>query len=422
MNKRIFCGFLAMAMAIGTYAQSSTSSPYSQYGIGVLADQTTGFNRGMNGAALGLRQGNIVNTLNPASYSAIDSLTMIFDMGISGQITHYKEGDASVNAKTANFDYAVATFRLLPNLGMSFGLLPLSNIGYNYNTKTTLNDVYGTVTETYEGSGGLHKLYLGAGWRVFKPLSLGFNASFLWGKIDRSVTTSNSSAVNSLSRSYTANITNFTLDLGLQWEQKITKTETMTIGATVGIAHKLGADAVCTISNLNSGTTTSDTIPNGYALPMTYGVGVAWNHAQKLLIDADFTLQQWGRVDYPGINANGEYVMQSGMLKDRYQWKVGADYVFNARGRNLAQRIHYRLGAGYTTPYYNINGKEGPKEISVSAGVGIPLQNSYNNRSVLNVGVQWVHNSATDMITENAFRLTIGLTFNERWFAKWRIE
>ena len=34
-------------------AQSGTNSPYSQYGLGVLSDQTSGFNRGMNGVGLG---------------------------------------------------------------------------------------------------------------------------------------------------------------------------------------------------------------------------------------------------------------------------------------------------------------------------------------------------------------------------------
>ena len=33
-------------------AQSGTNSPYSQYGLGVLSDQTSGFNRGMNGVGL----------------------------------------------------------------------------------------------------------------------------------------------------------------------------------------------------------------------------------------------------------------------------------------------------------------------------------------------------------------------------------
>ena len=98
MNKQIICTAFAVVLALSGYAQSGTNSPYSQYGIGVLSDQSQGFSRGMNGVGLAYRKGNAVNTLNPASYSAVDSLTMIFDVGLSGQITNFKEGNTKVNA------------------------------------------------------------------------------------------------------------------------------------------------------------------------------------------------------------------------------------------------------------------------------------------------------------------------------------
>ena len=84
-------------------AQSGTNSPYSQYGFGVLADQTSGFNRGMNGLGIGFRESNQVNFINPASYSSIDSLTFIFDVGVSGQLTNFSENGVKRNAKNASF-------------------------------------------------------------------------------------------------------------------------------------------------------------------------------------------------------------------------------------------------------------------------------------------------------------------------------
>jgi hypothetical protein len=127
-------------------------------------------------------------------------------------------------------------------------------------------------------------------------------------------------------------------------------------------------------------------------------------------------------MDYPALNDNGKYVMQSGLLKDRYQVRAGVDFVPNPMSPKFFQRVHYRIGGGFTTPYYKINNANGPKEFSLSAGFGFPLQNSYNNRSVLNISAQWVRTSAVDKIKENTFRINIGLTFNERWFAKWRID
>ena len=429
MNRRFLCNILAAVCCVSAFAQSGTNSPYSQYGLGVLSDQSQGFSRGMNGVGLALRKGNIVNTLNPASYSAIDSLTMIFDVGLSGQLTNFKEGNASINAKNADFEYAVGCFRLVRNVGVSFGVLPLTNVGYSYSSSTRLADNRGTITETYSGSGGLHQMFVGVGWRLFKPLSLGFNAQYVWGDYERSIVSSTGTDINSLRKVYSASVKTYHFDLGLQWQQTINKHDDIVLGATVGLGHKLGADPECMIINTNSLTSTPDTtqfaISNGLSLPMTYGVGLAWNHKNSLLVDVDATLQQWGSVDYPSYEA-GDYVLKSGLLKDNYKVNLGADYVPDPMSRSFLQRVHYRLGAGYATPYYKINGQDGPKEISVSAGFGIPLQNGWNSRGnmrpVLNVSGQWVHTSATDLITENTFRINIGLTFNERWFAKWKVD
>ena len=131
MNKQLISAVLAVAFSISGYAQSGTNSPYSQYGLGILSNQSFGFNSGMNGVGLAYRSGEVVNPLNPASYSAVDSLTMLFDVGVTGQITSFKEGNTRLNAKNADFDYAVGTFRLLPKVGAAFGLMPFSAIGYN---------------------------------------------------------------------------------------------------------------------------------------------------------------------------------------------------------------------------------------------------------------------------------------------------
>jgi hypothetical protein len=84
--------------------------------------------------------------------------------------------------------------------------------------------------------------------------------------------------------------------------------------------------------------------------------------------------------------------------------------------------VRYRAGVGMATPYYYINGQEGPKELSASLGFGIPIMNGYNNRSILNISGQFVRRSADNLIKESMFRINIGFTFNERWFAKWKVE
>ena len=412
-------------MSSTAFAQSGTNSPYSQYGLGDLADQSVGFNKGMNGVGLAFRRGSEVNPLNPASYSSVDSLSMIFDAGLSGQITNYNENGTKLNAKSGGFDYAVGLFRAFKNVGVSFGVMPYSNVGYKYSTTSRLTEMQTSVVSTYEGSGGLNQLFLGAGWQILKPLSFGFNIAYLWGDSYRDVTTSSSSTINNLSKSYAVSVSSYKLDFGMQYMQPLGKSDAITIGAVFSPGHKLKADPTCDIISTNSSISKSDTtsfiISNGLELPTTYGIGIGYNHGTTIRVGADFQMQKWGGLDFPSYQ-NENYTLQSGLLKDSYKVNAGIEWLPRMMSRRFFERIRYRVGAGYTTPYYNINGHEGPKEYGVSVGFGIPIINGYNNRSVLNISAQWQHRSANQLITENTFRINIGLTFNERWFAKWKVE
>lgn len=422
---------IAVACVTPVAAQSGTNSPYSQYGLGLLNEQSSGFNRGMNGLGLGFREHNQVNYLNPASYSAIDSLTFIFDAGLSGQLTNFSENGQRINAKNADFEYAVAGFRVFKHVGVSFGIVPFTNVGYNYSISDFLDgDRNTTYTNTYNGSGGIHQVYVGAGWEFVKGLSVGANIAYLWGDIDRSVVNSYSDGyINTLSKYYTATVSNYKLDIGLQYSFNLNNKNALAVGLTYGLGHKLNADPTCMVISTNSNTgvadTTSFTVNNGFELPTSYGAGLMWNHNNKLKVGADFTLQKWGGIKYPVyrvINDEQSYELTDDYYSDRYKVTLGGEFCNNEMSRSFFDRVRFRAGVSYATSYYKINGLDGPDEISASIGFGIPIINAYNNRSFLNVSGQWVHSSAKGMLTENTFRINVGITFNERWFMKWKVN
>ena len=430
--KKITLAVIMMAFTTLTAtAQSGTNSPYSQYGFGVLSDQTSGFNRGMNGLGIGFREHNQVNFLNPASYSAMDSLTFIFDVGVSGQLTNFSENGIKKNAKNANFEYAVAGFRLFKHVGLSFGILPFSNVGYNYQSRGFIsNDKTSAYINTYNGEGGLHQVFLGVGAEPLKNVSFGVNGSYLWGGYNRSiVNTYTDGYINNLSKYYSADIRTYRLDFGLQLTIPFDKNNRVTLGATYGLGHKISDKAECSILSINSQTgvkdSTSFSVDDAFKFPQFIGGGIMYNHKEKLKLGIDYTLQKWAGTSFPVYSDNGvsaSYAMSDNYYKDKHKFTFGGEYCPGQYSRKFLGRIHYRFGASYATPYININGQDGPKEISVSAGFGIPIMNAYNNRSILNVSAQWVRMDSKSFITENTFRINIGLTFNERWFMKWKVE
>ena len=408
-------------------AQSGTNSPYSQYGLGVLSDQTSGFNRGMNGVGLGFHEHNQVNYLNPASYSAIDSMTFILDAGISGQVTNFNEKGVKKNANNSNLEYVVAGFRLFRNVGMSFGIVPFTNVGYNYVGSTKdLDLIKETASVEYEGSGGFHQAYLGLGWSPVRNLSLGANLSYLWGNIERDLVLSfTTSSYSTLSRTYTVSVNSYKVDLGLQYTLDLGKKDALTLGLTFSPKHNLGGNAdMSVISTRTVSDTASYSIDKAYSIPNMYGIGLMWNHNGQWKIGLDYSLQKWGELGYPLFdNRNSIYELKSDVYMDRSKFNLGFQYCYAENGRaSFLKRVHYRAGVSYATPYYKVNGVDGPKEISVSAGFGIPIMNGYNNRSQLNISGQWVKSSAKDLIKENSFRINIGFTFNEDWFKKWKMQ
>ena len=429
--KKIFTIAALAAVSSFAAAQSGTNSPYSQYGLGEQTQQATGFNKGMNGLGLGYRKGDQLNTLNPASYSAMDSLTFIFDAGISGQLTNFEENGKRINAKNANFEYVAAGFRAFKHLGVSFGIMPYTNVGYSYSNSHKVGDADATTYyNTYKGTGGIHQIYLGMGWEIFKGFSLGVSGAYLWGDYERQIVNSYSdSYTNTLSKYYTASITDYKVDFGAQIAIPFSKKSNLTIGLTYGLGHKMAADPECKVISTNSQTLVSDTasyvIKDGFEMPNVMSGGFMLNLAEKLRIGADYQLQKWGDVGFPvytNTNSGPSYQVSNDYFKDRHKVTIGGAYCKNPTSNKFFQRIRFRAGASYATPYFKINGKDGPKEISVSAGFGIPIMNGWNNRSVLNISGQWVRLDASNLLRENTFRINIGLTFNERWFMKWKVD
>ena len=185
-NSRKTAILLMALMAASASAQTNGSnSSYSRFGLGTLADQSQGFNRGMGGVGIALHQGNRVNMQNPASYASIDSLSFILDAGMSLTAGRMKSGGNSVNVKNCSLDFVNAGLRLRRGLGLSFGFVPYSTIGYNfYRERLVTSDQTTTLpiktTSSYQGEGGLHQAYVGLGWKPVGNLAVGVNASFIW--------------------------------------------------------------------------------------------------------------------------------------------------------------------------------------------------------------------------------------------------
>lgn len=433
--RHTLCALLLTMVTGMAIAQNNTNSPYTRYGYGDLSEQSFGNSKAMGGIAFGLRDGGQINPLNPASYTAIDSLTFLFEGGVSLQNMNVSGGGVKLNTKNSSVDYLAMQFRLHPRIAMSIGLLPFSNVGYSVSdTHTATDPVTGNSTEyarNYSGDGGLHQLYGGLGVKLLKNFSLGVNVSYFWGDINRTRVVYYPSVSEAYNYNYqsVASISSYKLDFGAQYTLTLDKKHSVTIGAVYSPKLNLGNDYSVTtqmVSN-STGTTASSTTdkPNAtFELPNTFGVGFTYNYDKRLTVGVDYSLQQWSKSKFD-VASTDEAVLQdfdeTYAFCDRHKVSVGVEYIPNLMGRSYLSLIKYRAGAYYKTPYYKIGGKEAAREYGVTAGFGLPVPRS---RSILSISGQFVRVSGqeTNYVNENIFRVSIGLTFNERWFFKRRVE
>ena len=433
--KRFFSFIAAALLAVSTMAQSNGSnSSYSRFGLGTLNDQSTGFNRAMGGVAQGIQDGNKVNMLNPASYSAIDSLSFIFDAGMGLQYGRLSGEGSKVTAFNATLEYVNAGFRLKRGLGLGVGFVPYSTIGYNFNTTTRVGSSYTssqaiTTKTTFYGNGGLHELYIGVGWNPFAKLSIGANIGYMWGDYDHSLAQNfyeggeSSNNYNTQNEVWSSSLKTYKLDIGAQYPIKLNQNNTLTIGATMSLGHDIKND-VKLIRYTSQGDTITSTVKKAFELPYTISAGASWKHKEQLTIAADYNLERWAGCKVPvslATATENSIKIATDQYLNRHHITAGAEYINNPLGK-YRQRIYYRLGVSYATPYVKVNGHNGPNEYSIRAGVALPM--TMRSKSLINASVEWLHRASntSGLITENYLMLHLGVTFNERWFEKLRFQ
>lgn len=404
--------------AVAANAQSSTNSPYTRYGLGELSDQAFAHNAAMGGIGYALRSSEQINVMNPASYSAVDSLSFMFDIGMGLKSSNYQENGYKTNAKNASFDYLAMQFRLHPRVGFAVGFTPYSNVGYKFSRTSDIensDDV--TLTNTFYGDGGLQQIFGGIGFKILDNLSIGANVGYLYGEIDYQTLATLSNGGDQTTTYNNISINSYIANFGLQYTQKLSKTDKVTLGLVYGLGHDLKSTETKGIQVTDGSSyseLTEETIKDSYGIPSTFGAGLTWQHKQNLTVGADYTLQQFENVKYD--NSTDFY-------KNRTRIGAGIEYMPSLYGRNYLSRIRYRAGAYYSSSYMKLPEYDGPKEWGVSVGFGLPLH-LFQRNTVLSITGQYVRvlPSVKGMLSENRFVLKLGLTFNEHWFMKWRVN
>ena len=402
---------LVAACHMPAMAQSSTT-PYSKLGYGILSDNATGMQRAMGGVGIAMQNGRQINVMNPASYSQVDSLTFLWDMGLDLTNCWSKEGTKSGYSLGGGLDYITMEFRLAKNLGAAIGIVPFSSVGYSFGGDITSG------TDPRIGTGGFAEVFAGVGYQPLKGLSIGANFSYLFGSTTN-VTNVESPSTTQFTRNM--DVKDWNMRAGLQYAFNISRKNKVVIGLTYQPKKSLHGNAWGTMGDVTQDTKLDTvkymTMKGNYELPNTFGVGVSYTYDNRLNVELDYTYQQWSKAKYTPID-----YFEAPQTKWNNRWKVaaGMSYLPNPRG-NYFKRMTYRLGAFYNNDYMNVNGND-VRDYGLGLGFSFPAL--AGNKTLVNLGVEWRHRytAPTNLLKEDYLNITVSVNFNEMWFWKNKIR
>ena len=181
----LFFLFLLLFLSADLLAQNQQNSPYSRFGIGDLQSNVLSEYAAMGGSSIASFKPNIINPYNPASYTAFKKNSFLFSTGGRHQTVKMQTASLEQITNNSNFSHLMLGFPISKKIAASAGLLPYSNIGYNIED-SQLNSDLGRINYLYIGEGGLNVLYFGSAFQLNNNLSIGVNANYLFGGINRS--------------------------------------------------------------------------------------------------------------------------------------------------------------------------------------------------------------------------------------------
>ncbi len=393
----------------GASAQNGTISPYSRYGYGLLSDHATSAQTAMGGVGYAMHSGRQINVMNPASYARVDSLTFLFDMGLDLTALWTSETFNDEKVTGNNFGgglgYITMQFPVSKRIGMSAGLLPWSSVGYSFGNG--IDNGY----SSRSGDGSLNELYVGIAGRIVGGLSIGVNASYLFGSTNNyTYATADNGAVSLYRREIS--VRDWHINAGLQYVQPIGN-DVLALGVTFSPAKEFLGHSRTFLQNIdteqNQSQIASEHMRDGYSMAASYGAGVSYTRNSRLFLEADVTYQPWSKEKYDGA---------TGVLANRYKIALGGSLRPALRGSYM-RRVEYRAGLFYDRDYLVINGNH-VREFGASVGLGFPVP---GYKTVINLGLQWLHRQATPnaLVKEDYLNITLGINFNEMWFRKSKI-
>ncbi|WP_395627725.1 hypothetical protein [Daejeonella sp.] len=431
MIKKVNSIFLCLLLAtvLPAMAQITSSSPYSQFGLGDLRGSFLPQNRGMAGLSQGIRKPGLydnINLANPASYSTLELTT--FDVGASMDIRQLSKtnitGKKQFNSTLSHITFGVPVNRFS---AMSFGLVPYTDLGYKFSNSGLVDTT--KVNYIYSGEGGISKAYLGYGFKLGKKFSFGFNLAYLFGNLTQSRGFEFANELTTVFNSrtqYSNAVGGLSYDYGLQFSTDLNSTSKFIFGYTGNAGGSLNSKNNIVTTRykkdvLGNELATADSTyfaegaKNKIKMPLTHTAGFAFEKTNAWVLGADISYSRWS--DYrEGSNNPG--------LNDSYGVVIGGQITPDANSvSSYFKLVDYRLGFKYDKTFVQV-GNDDINQYAVTFGFGFPLPRNRSSFYKINLSTELGNRGtlANNLVRDRYVNIHLGFTLNDKWFQKSYID
>ena len=418
--------------SVAFVAQRTNSSPYSFFGIGDEFSTATVEQSSMGGIGVAFNHYKYLNFTNPAAYANLRYTTYAFgllnnDLTIKSETTEQSSGSTTLS-------YIALAFPISKNAGFSFGMQPVSSVGYSLTTSKLSDDGLTTLKRSlFKGNGGVNRFYGSFGIKVYKGLSLGIEADFSFGNIENTITEFNNGVALLTRYSENVNLRGKSVKFGAQYEQKLENNLIVNAGATVKFGNDLNATGESLTYSLTFSEVPRDTLANAdgdkiidvdgnFNLPVKSILGVGIGKFDKWYAGLEYENQD-------AISTKGLLASSTGAYRYGKSNRISLGGFYIPKINSISSywnRVTYRAGVRLENSGLLVDGSGNNsnfteiKDFGISFGLGLPLK----RLSTVNMGFEFGKRGTTNnnLIQENYFNFRLSLSLTDNWFVKRKID
>ncbi len=391
--------------------------------MGDMSLRSSGAVLGMGHVGYALQSATVINFANPASYIAFDTLSCLVEGAFSIKTHTLRTGVVSQKGTTAYIDYLSIGTSITKWWKTAIGYQPFTNMTYDVTISDTIASL-GSYETTYSGNGGLNEIYWGNAFQLCKGLSIGINASFIFGKYEKSraLNFENSNVV-SVQIDGTNRTKGFYLTAGLQYMAPIKNKYLIGIGAVYTPLLKFwnkNIDLITTyLGDINAISPTlldtlypQEEVKKTYQMPQSAGIGLSWIKPDKFHLEVDFTWTNWSKYKEAGVRDT--------VLTDSYKFAFGGSFTPKYNSSNYFARITWNVGANYELTRLKF-GNTQIERFGINFGVVFPLKKT---KTCLGVILEYgqIGTLKNDLIKENYFSVMLNVRLHEKWYQRIKLD